>query len=188
MSEEEEGLRARKRWQFQVSVHCAAAGVRMGHIAGGVGAGSPLSSSVIRLPLLIGPEGGTWSFSPGVTSINFPVGPLHRQELPCLPLWPWWSFLSHRIVSGLKGWFGLCVSAALLAGPNYFLLSLDVHPRTQDSRSVILDTRSPNWPWALISFFWVSTLQKGHNKPFHEAPSAVNWCTSGHGYKHSLGT
>ena len=74
MSEEEEGMRARKRWQFQVSVHCAGAGVRMGHIAGGVGAGSPLSASVIRLPLLTGPEGGTWPFSPGVMYINFSSG------------------------------------------------------------------------------------------------------------------
>ena len=74
MMSEEEGMPARKRGQFQVSVHCAGAGVRMGHTAGGVGAGSPLSASVIKLPLLTGPEGGTWPFSPAVTSINFPSG------------------------------------------------------------------------------------------------------------------
>ena len=120
-------------------------------------------------------------------TLTFPVGALHREDLPCLPLGPWWSFLPHRIVSGLKGWFQLCVSAAHLAGPNSFLLSLDMHPRTQDSRSLILDTSSPNWHCVLISFFWVTTLQKGHNKPFHVAPSAMKWCTSGRGYKHSLG-
>ena len=88
-SEEEEGMQARKRGQSQVSVHCAGSGVRMGRIAGGVGARSPLSASVNKLPLLTGPRAGLGLSHLELSPLTSPVGALHREELPCLLLGPW---------------------------------------------------------------------------------------------------
>ena len=89
MSEEEEGMRARKRGQFQVSVHYAGAGVRMGCTAGGVGQSPhshPLSSDSLSSHTQ---RAGLGLSHLELSTLTSPVGALHREELPCLPLGPW---------------------------------------------------------------------------------------------------